>query len=235
MKLSGALLALLALSVGNMMGAALSFNYDFATLGAQSKGTSFNGNVDGNAVAGLGATAMFSLVSVNGAKTTWTFDVKVTETGSLDARVSGLGFKDIAPNAAGGSIASGEDGGTGWTFISGGSFPNGFGSLEACLSNPPNCQGGGGGGVANGTNRTARFSLNFGSATDTVVFNSLGVRYQSISGTSGNTTFNGDSGTGRDIGDPFVPGNEPGVPEPSTVALIGLGLTGLAVASRRRK
>jgi hypothetical protein len=222
-----------------MMGAALSFNWDVANLGAQSKGTSFDGSVDTNPVAGLGATAMFSLVSVNVARTTWTFDVKVTETGSLDARVSGLGFVDISDdnipseNAISGSVII-ADGST-WSFLLGGSFPNSFGSLEACLSNPPNCQGGGGGGVANGTSKTVRFSLTFDDPTNTVTFNSLGVRYQSINGTSGGTTFDGDSGTGRDIGDPFTPGNEPGVPEPSTVALIGLGLTGLAVASRRRK
>ncbi len=216
-----------------MMGAALSFNYDFATLGAQTKGTNFDGNVGGNPVAGLSATAMFSLVSVNVAKTTWTFDVTVTETGSLDARVSGLGFANITPDATGGSVVLAD--GTGWSFNSGGSFPNGFGSLEGCLSSPPNCQGGGGGGVQNGTSKTVRFSLNFAALTNTVVFNSLGVRYQAINGTSGGITFKDDSGTGLHTGnDPLIPGNEGEIPEPTTVALMGLGLVGLGVAARRR-
>lgn len=228
MKMIRATLALLTISTSSMMGAALSFDYN---LGAQTKGTAFDGNVGGNPVAGLSATAFFSLVSVNVAKTTWTFDVTVTETGSLDARVSALGFVDINPDATG--ITVDNAGNTSWNFVSGGAFPNSFGSLEGCLiSNNNNCNGGGGDGVENGTSDTVRIILNFANATNTVTFNSLGVRYQSISGTSGGVTFRGDSGTGRDIGDdPLIPGNE--VPEPGTYALLGGSLLGLALLKRR--
>jgi hypothetical protein len=235
MKLSGALLALLALSVGNMMGASLTFA---ANGGSQTTTVNFDGRVGGpnNIIAGLSSAAVFSLIDVTNSGKAWNFEVKVYETGSVDARVAGLAFVNIIPDLQSGpNLLSGSvtnPGTTQWNFVVDNAMnANNFGTIEACLLDQNNnCNGGGNGGVANGSNATVLFTLNFSQAQTQVEFRGLGVRYQSIEGVTAGT-----SGTGRDT-DVNVPGNEPGgVPEPSTVALIGLGLTGLAVASRRRK
>jgi hypothetical protein len=223
---------LLALVVGvTSLGAApLTF-----TSGGGAQGTKvlFDGNVATNFVAGLTSAATFSLLSVEDFGKKWNFQVVVEETGSVNARVAGLGFVDISPNVNGGAVTNA--GGTGWQFNFTGNnlqFPNQFGALEACLiDNNNNCNGGGNGGVANGTSRTVLFNLTFASTQTSITFDGTGVRYQSIVGVTAGT-----SGTGSDTGTgPNIPVLENGVPEPATMGLMGFSLAALAAVSRRRK
>jgi len=199
--------------------------------GSQATQVLFDGNVATNVVAGLTSAATFSLSSVQDSGKKWNFQVIVQETGSVNARVAGLGFVDINPTVNGGSVTNA--GGTGWQFNFGNNlqFPNQFGSLEACLiDNNNNCNGGGNGGVANGSSATVLFNLTFASSQSSITFNGMGVRYQSIVGVNGGT-----SGTGSDTNTgPNVPVLENVVPEPATMGLMGLSLAALAVVSRRR-
>jgi hypothetical protein len=189
----------------------------------------FDGNVNSTSIAGLTASATFSLLGVSG--NTWSFEVVVSETGSVDARVAGLGFVAISPAFASGVVPVNGGGGTQWQFVDGPNpapaFPNGFGSLVACLiDNANNCQGGGNGGVANGGTATVQFDLVFSAPTTSMSFEGLGVRYMSIEGVTAGT-----SGTGTG-GDPRIPPDA--IPEPSTYALIGGALVALQVLRKRK-
>jgi PEP-CTERM motif len=193
-------------------------------------GVVFNGNVEQQNVADLSAEATFLVTGFTG--NSITFDVTLENTtgslgSGLGSRVSSLGF-DTTPNITGASSS-----GVFNIAVLGGSYPNQFGDIEVCFKDgggPNNCEGGGSGGVANPNSGVFTLVLNFAGPITQFEFDRFGVRYQSIDGAG----FMGASGTGEGHipGDP-TPRDVPGVPEPTTMVLLGTGLLGLVRRLRR--
>ncbi|MEX2206288.1 MAG: cistern family PEP-CTERM protein [Myxococcota bacterium] len=179
----------------------------------------FGGNIEGDDVAGLTAQAVFEVESISG--NTLVLDVRLTNTSSIlweTARVSAFGF-DTDPSIASASLDS-----TVFSDVNlGGSFSNGFGSIDLCvINNRNNCNGGGSGGLDIGEFTNLTLTLNFAGPISAVELDNFGVRYQSLSSEA--LGFDDDSGTGA----PTTP-----IPEPRSTALFLVG--GLLVAALARK
>lgn len=181
----------------------------------------FDGNINTTNIPDLTSKADFTLLSVVGNVWTFKIDLTVTATNGVTARVSSLGF-DTTPN-----ITSATTSGLFNIAVLGGSYPNGFGSIEACFKDgggTTNCQGGGSGGTF--TTGTFTTALNFGSALSSITFDKFGVRYQSIAGVAscgGSTDCSSGTGTGT-----FVP-------EPASWLLMIAAFGGLGWQVRRSR
>jgi hypothetical protein len=128
-------------------------------------------------------------------------------------RLTGFAF-GISPNATSVSLVDAADGGmikAGWAS---GALPANVPGVEICAFGGVNCSGGANGGIYAGTSDffTVLLGGTWGSSVD---ISPIGVRYQTG---YGSFTFEATE-----------------VPEPSTVALVGLGLLGLGFARFRRR
>jgi hypothetical protein len=214
----------------------------------------FDGNVATQTVSGLTSEATFkflgfaptsstvttgkgkNIVTMTVAQTIAQFEIalKNTSSGAIGSRVSALGFntdKEEAAASASGLFTLGQ---------LNGAFPNQFGAVDVCYTNGNTCQGGQNGGVNNnqslpGTFQQGSFlaSLTLNGAVNSFSMSNLGVRYQSISGTS-----LGTSGTGKSV--LFIPPITPPVPVPpkkvpEPAAISALVLTGLAALRLKKK
>ncbi len=182
----------------------------------------FDGNVAGQNLPGLTAEAVFTVTAFTSSSISFKIDLTNTTSDPLDSRVSSLGF-DTTPDITGAS-ASGI-----FNFaVLGSSYPNGFGSIEACFNDAQanTCNGGGGGGVNKGSTGTFNIVLDFNGPITQFSFDKFGVRYQSITGTTLGTS---GTGTGTVNTDPTP------APEPTTMVLLGTGLVGAALARRRAR
>ncbi len=212
----------------------------------------FDGNVSTQTVSGLTSEATFkflgfaptssttttgkgrSAVTTTVAQTIAQFEIvlKNTSSGAIGSRVSALGFNTDKEESA--ATSSG-------LFTLGqlkGAFPNQFGAVDVCYTNGNTCQGGQNGGVNNsqslpGTFQQGSFltSLTLNGAVNSFSMSNLGVRYQSISGTS-----LGTSGTGKSI--LFIPPVTPPPPHrkvPEPAAISALMITGLAALRFKNK
>jgi len=182
----------------------------------------FDGNVNSTPIAGLSATATFTVTSFTANSIGFDVDLTNTSGSGITSRISGLGF-DTTPGITGATST-----GVFNIAVLGGAYPNGFGGIEACFKDgggTSNCQGGGSGGVSTGVTGNFDIVLGFTGPITQFTFDKFGVRYQSIGGTTAGT-----SGTGT--GTPRPPTS---VPEPSSAALLGTGLVASLVARRRRR
>jgi hypothetical protein len=169
---------------------------------------------------------LFTSTTVNGAAATQVqFNYSIVNDSAvpvLTSRVSNLAF-NTTPNI----LVGGTNSVTGvfGTMLLGANQPNGIGTVELCLT-AQNCPGGGSGGVTRGNTGGGSVTLTFAGLLSSLTFDSLFVRYQSITCAAGAVCSSSASGTA-------VP-----VPAPGPLALAGvLALGGLAswgITRRRR-
>lgn len=201
----------------------------FGTAGPAQAGPIIQGNTDSFAVSGSRDGIAFGMSGTVGFNTVsnsqLVFDVSITNTSvnnpavSNDNRLVSFGF-DISGTTV--LITSVGDNSPTWTATltgPGQNFP-GFSNIDVCVYSGTNCSGGGG---------TA--GLNPGSTLNLLLtMNGTFVPPLSLDTVSGRFQSTGSNQNGSDnIGVTPRP-----IPEPGTLALLGAGLFGLGVASRRR-
>ncbi len=180
----------------------------------------FDGNVEGNDVAGLTASATFLVTEFDAASGRVVLAIELSNTTDTSlwstARVSALGF-DVS-----GDIETVSTSGLFQHAVVGGRFPNQFGPVDVCvIDNRNNCSGGRNGGVQIGENGSITLALNFAGPISSVDLSNFGVRYQSLTAPD----FGCDEASGTGHGEV--------VPEPRLLGL--LGIAGLALLSTRRR
>lgn len=181
----------------------------------------FDGNVEGDTIAGLGASATFLVTELDAAAGRVVLEISLSNTADASlfssARVSAIGF-----DVSGGELAAATASGLFRFAVLGGQFPNRFGPVDVCaIDNRNNCSGGGSGGVHVGESGVLTLTLSFAGPLGSLDLSNFGVRYQSL--TAQALALCDASGTGS--GTP--------VPEPRALALIGIA--GLALLGRKRR
>jgi hypothetical protein len=244
--LSGVAIATLCTSAFAPSASAFTFSNNNTTVGVNTTDINktftvkFDGNVATKGVSDLSSEAVFKFLGFTStsSSTTAQFEVvlKNTSSGALDSRVSVLGFNTDKTETSASTTGLFIKG------VIGGRLPNEFGLVDVCYTAGANCSGGGGGGVSSdqapsGTVPQGSFLASFtmSGAVSNFSLSNFGVRYQSISGTSGGKTFRGDSGTGK--GTLFVPPVTPPPPRrvPEPAAIGGLIVTGLAALRMKKQ
>jgi hypothetical protein len=194
----------------------------------------FDGSVDTKNVTGLTSTAFFTLKSFNGTEAAFDVNLDNTSSDGIKSRTSGLGFNVYSDLKSTNKLdlASGKTSASGLfsNSVLDGAFPNKFGDIDVCFTKGNTCQGGENGGIKT-DNGIGKFSFNlaFNKTVDSFALGNLGVRYQSIEGTS-----LGTSGTGQGKYYQAPPPPPKKVPEPSTTAALGLFAVGGLKALKKK-
>lgn len=181
----------------------------------------FNGFTDNasNNIPNLSASLRLTLLS--GAQSRgYLFSYVLTNTstaGGPRSRVSGFAFNsnpDVRLVATLGELPQ---------VLLDGSYPNGIGDVEICLTGSNACEGGGRFGATRNNPASGFFLLGFDRPASFVTLSDFFVRYQSLSRLDGVT-----SASGQDV--------TTAVPEPGTwlMMILGLGAIGMAMRKRQR-
>lgn len=186
--------------------------------------TNINGVVEPfGVVPGLSSSLFLEYTGLSNGGLTWNFNYSLTNTGSVDSRISSFGL-NTTPNVAGATST--------------GLFSNpllnvqaGFlGVVDFCASAGPQCGGGGGDGLLPGQSASGTFALTFDNILLAIVLDAAFSRYQSIDGSVFNLV--GASGFGIN-GVSINPLVSP-VPIPGALVLFLSGLAGLGWLGRLR-
>lgn len=176
----------------------------------------------------LSATMQFTLSSLSATSATFTLNVSNNSTGPGTNTLLGFGIDAVAPILTGASADGVWDAGINTTLPS-------FQHVDLCIWNSNGCPGGA---ITNGLGeaQSDTFSLTLTTAgnfnTSGISFTSpYGVKFQDV-GNSGNSF----EFAGCIVGTPGCGGGggQTEIPEPASLALVGLGLLGVALARRRR-
>ena len=197
----------------------------------------FNGsddNINSSVDAWLTSNAVFLVQTYSTNSLTLKVTVNNTTQSPYTSRVTGMGF-DLVPDATSADVT-----GIFTTDILGGDFqPHGIlDNFDVCVKNgqPNNCHASSGG-VAQGASGDFFLTLNFASSIASgVSFSNFAIRYQGIEYPQGQTGSGSGAGRGCVAGvDDECGGNSNDVPEPTSMALLGLGLFGASVVARRKR
>lgn len=170
----------------------------------------------------LSATVKFTLDSLTAAQAIFGVEVSNNSSGPGTNRLMSLGIDIVSPTL---NFASASGG---WDATRNTTFPT-FQTVDLCLWDGNNCSGGGNQGVDAG--QIESFALTLGTTGNFLAGISFtspyAARFQSV-GTQGEAFVL----TGCIVGTPQCGPTQ--VPEPASVALVGLGLLGAALALRRK-
>lgn len=174
----------------------------------------------------LSVTVDFTLTAWTATSATFAVHVANDSSGLGKNTLTSIGIDIISP-AITKATATGD-----WTGTKLYTTLPGFQQVDLCLYAGNNCSGGGNSGL--GASKTADFVLALTTSgnflTNGITFeNPFGVKLQSVGNGGGSYEF-----AGCISGTPNCGGTTTQVPEPASIALVGLGLLGAALARRRK-
>jgi PEP-CTERM motif len=186
-------------------------------------------NVDG---ANLFAKVTYDLDTISANTATFLVTVQNLTTGAQPGknRLIAFGVDTVAP------VLTGASANPGWGATINDTFP-GFQQIDLCVWDGANCSGGGNQGVAEGLTETLTLTLttagNF--TTSGISFSSpFASKWQSVGNRGKSWELDGCIAGADGTCTPPRPPQED-VPEPASLALVGLGLVAAAAARRRRR
>lgn len=175
----------------------------------------------------LSATMQFTLSTLSATSATFALNVSNNSTGPGTNTLMSFGIDSISPLLTGASTTGGV-----WDASINDTLPS-FQTVDLCIWSSNNCSGGNiNNGLGEGLSNTFSLTLTTaGNFTQGISFTSpYGVKFQDVGNSGQSFEFAGCIAGTPGCGG----GGQTEIPEPASIALVGLGLLGAAFARRRR-